>query len=90
MNLPQKNTKITNLMNYEYIEWSFLFNIHAKVFLYIYDRKIWIVKHVIIPIYYWPLILSLVMHKVILIYLFILCTQSCNNEKMTICMYNVL
>jgi hypothetical protein len=30
------------------------------------------------------------MHKVILVILFVLCTQSCNNDLMTICMYNVL
>jgi hypothetical protein len=46
--------------------------IHAKVFLYIYDKKIWIVKHAIIPIScLYLLILSQDMQKIILAYLFI-------------------
>jgi hypothetical protein len=30
------------------------------------------------------------MHKIILVYLFILYMQSCNNDQMIFCMYNVL
>ncbi len=38
----------------------------------------------------YPLISSQDMYKVILVYLFILCMQFCNNDQMTFCMYNVL
>jgi hypothetical protein len=50
-----KNKKKNHKLNQLWIHKIIIFiqyNIHAKVFLYIYDRKIWIVKHVIIPIDY--------------------------------------
>jgi len=53
--LKKTNENITHLIDHEYIK-KFIFiqqKIHAKIFLYIYDRKAWIVKHAIIPIYYW-------------------------------------
>ncbi len=43
--------KITNLINHEYIEGSLLFNkTTMQEFFYIFMKKNWIVKHVIIPI----------------------------------------
>jgi len=69
-----KISQILFIMN----SWKVLFysiEIHANVFLYIYDKEIWIFKHAIILIIHYqkPFILSQDMHKVILVYFFILC-----------------
>jgi len=54
-------------------------------------RRFGSLKHVIVLIdCEQPLILSQDMHKAILVYLFILCIQFCNNDQVTFFMYNVL
>jgi hypothetical protein len=52
MSLQKNNEKITNFFDHEYIGRSFLFNTRfmQRSFLYIYDKKTWIVKHVVISI----------------------------------------
>jgi ABC-type iron transport system FetAB permease component len=84
----KNNEKITNLIHHEYIEGSFLLNrifIQRFKFYIIIIKKNWITKHAIIPID--SLILSQDMNKV---YLFILCMQYCNNDRMIFWMYDIL
>jgi hypothetical protein len=47
-----KRSQILSTMNTKK-DHFYSINIHAKVFLYIYDNKILIVKHAIIPINCW-------------------------------------
>jgi len=83
MNFQKKNENITNLIHHELIEGSFLFNGRfMQKFLSIYVIGKFKFSNMIY--------LSQDMHKVILVHLFILCTQSCNNNQITFCMHNVL
>jgi hypothetical protein len=85
--------RITNLINHEYIKGSFLFN---RKFIQRYFYRFIIGNFGLLNmslsqlIVGNTLILSQDMHKVIFIYLFILCTPSCNNYQMIFCMYNIV
>jgi hypothetical protein len=55
------NESLKKLIKIPWTNWLWIYkriifiwkNIHAKVFLYIYENKIWIVKQAIILINYW-------------------------------------
>jgi len=86
------STRITNLINHEYIKRSFLFNRKfIQMFFYIFIiGKFGLLNMSLSQLIVGNrLILSQDMRKIFFFYLFILCTPSCNNDQMVFCMYSI-
>lgn len=83
---------MTNLIYYEHIIESSLFNkIFMQMFMFsIYDIKKLDCQTCYPNIYFITIYLSQIIHKIIFIYLFILCTQFYSNDRMAFYIYNAL